>query len=330
MRIVDASSDLLVVTEPATGVRTSGAAVALAGAAILAAGITANSVAAGIAGSVTLIIGGLFTALPAITKFSFQRRDDRLVIERRRLWQPQPIDEHYSLRDVSAVQVDESRSSDGDGGSTWRVVVRLNDGRVLPFTSYYTSGFQAKADVAERIRVFLELAPVTRSFGGRSSPHAIVPPSRKTTIGIAVVIALMGVLFGSIGGVMLAREVRRLSTWQPVEATVLRTRVDIRTDSDGSTYAPIVTYRYSVNDRDYTSSGTLPVNESRSGSWAYRVVARFRPGERYTAWYDPESPADAFIVRSHSIVAPIFTAIGAIAVVAGLGIGMSARREREL
>jgi hypothetical protein len=124
--------------------------------------------------------------------------------------------------------------------------------------------------------------------------------------------------------------VRRLSTWQPVEATVLRTRVDIRTDTDGSTYAPIVTYRYSVNDRDYTSSGTLPVSESRSGSWAYRVVAGFTPGAQYTAWYDPHSPADAFIVRSHSIVAPIFTAIGAIAVVAGLGIAMSARREREL
>jgi len=120
------------------------------------------------------------------------------------------------------------------------------------------------------------------------------------------------VVFGSIGAVRLVAEYRRLATWQPVDATVLRKRVDVRYDSDGNTYRPEVMYRYSVNGQTYTSTHTLPVNESRSGRWAYRVIDRFAVGGRYTAWYDPAKPSDAFIVRSHSIIAPVFTVIGLV------------------
>ena len=177
------------------------------------------------------------------------------------MWSSNERRDEFPLRDVSAVQVDESKSDDG---STWRIIVRLADGRTIPFTSYYTSGVDAKLALARRIGTYLGLGPATQSFGGRSSPHAIAPQSRATTLGVGLVIVAFGVVFGLIGGRMLVREMRRLSDWQPVQA-VLSTRVDTHYDhDDGDTYSPVVTYRYSVNARPYTSSQTLPVNHRRA------------------------------------------------------------------
>jgi hypothetical protein len=128
---------------------------------------------------------------------------------------------------------------------------------------------------------------------------------------------------------MLVLEYRRLVDWTPVQATVLATRVESHSDSDGTTYSPVVVYRYWVNDQQFTSRRALPVNESRSGRWAHRVVGQFNPGRTYTAWYDPANPADAFIVRAHSVIAPVFTLIGALVIVAACAVAASARRSKE-
>ena len=326
MRTVFESTDVLVVAETASGMRSTGTAIAVIGATILTSGIISRSVAATIIGGIVLSIGALFCLLPSIRTFEFNRAQQRLAVTRRRIWESHDREqrEEHALEEVVAVQVDESRSS--DSGSTWRVIVRLADGRVLPFTSYYTSGLRSKLDIANRLSLFLGLVPGTQSIGGQASPHAIVRRSRRPTVAVAILSWVFGTVFGSIGGTMLMRETRQLSEWRPVQATVLRTSVDSRTDSDGNTYLPVVEYRYAVNDRVYSSNRTMPIRESRSGRWAYNVIKEFRPGATYTAWYDPQDPSQAFIVRSHSIVAPVFAAIGAIVIVVGCGVAVAARR----
>jgi Protein of unknown function (DUF3592) len=266
--------------------------------------------------------------LPGIITFYFNRGEKRLVVARRRVWEREQSGRYdeYPLRDVVAAQVDESRST--EDGSTWRVIVRLANGRTIPFTSYYTSGYDAKSAIANRISGFLGVTQGTQSIKGAPSPHTIARPSRRTTIAVALLVAGMGGLFGSIGGVTVVREYRRLAAWRPVHATVLASRVDDdHSDSDGNSYLPVVVYRYSVDDIVYTSSRTLPVNESRSGRWAHDVIARFRVGGTYTAWYNPANPEEAFIVRSHSVVAPVFVVLGLFAVIGGGAIAMSARRQ---
>jgi hypothetical protein len=326
MRIVHESPELLIVAEPAVGVRISGSGFAALGAALLWVGFRTNSVASSIAGTVSLGIGLMLVLVPAITTLHFNRGEKRLVVSRRRLWNGRLSGRYdeYPLRDVVAAQVDESKSS--DDGSTWRVVVRLTDGRVLPLSSYYTSGFESKRAFANRISGFLDLPEDTQSTGGASSPHAIVRQGRKAIIAIALMFGVFGAVFAGIGGRMVVTEYRRMSEWQPVQATVLRTLVETNFDSDGNTYRPVVVYRYAVDDHWYTSSRTLPVNESRSGRWAYRVTARFSVGGQYTAWYDPRHPSEAFIVRSHSVIAPVFTLIGLFAVIGGCAAGLSAYR----
>ena len=67
-----------------------------------------------------------------------------------------------------------------------------------------------------------------------------------------------------------------------------------------------------MNDRQYTSSSVLPTKESRSGGWARKIVEQYEPTRTYTAWYNPADPAQAFLRRSRSIVAAIFTAVGVL------------------
>lgn len=326
MRIVHESPDLLIVAEPAIGMRVCGGVLAAGGMGLVAMGVSTDSRPAIIAGACILVIGALFLLLPSISTFYFNRGEKRLVIARRRAWErPSERYDEYPLSDVVAVRADESRSTD-DGGSTWRVVVALADGRTVPFTSYYTSGYDAKADMAARIARFLGAETNAPPLAGPWSPHAIIRQSRRAAVGIALIFVAFGAVFGGFGVVNLTREYRRLATWLPVEATVLQKRVDVRYDSDGNTYRPEVTYRYAVDDRVYTSTHTLPLNESRSGRWAYRVIDRFTIGARYTAWYDPANPADAFIVRSHSIIAPVFTAIGVVVTLGGCAAVVSVLR----
>jgi hypothetical protein len=316
VRVTHQSPDLLIVAEDAIGMRAGGGICAAFGAALAATGARVSSVPAEIVGGVLFVIGLLFLILPRMSTFYFNRGEKRLVISRRRPFRGDRGYEEYPLRDVVAVRAEESRSTE-DSSSTWRVAVALADGRSIPFTSYYTSGYEAKAAMAAIIAGFLGVETNRPLPAGMRSPHAIVRGSRTASVALALIFVAFGAVFGSIGAVRLVAEYHRLATWQPVQATVVNKRVDIRYDSDGNTYRPEITYRYAVNDEVYTSSHTLPVNESRSGRWAYRIVERFSIGERYTAWYDPAKPADAFIVRSHSIIAPIFTAIGLVVTLGG-------------
>ena len=324
MRVLHESPDLLIVAEPAVGLRVTGGVLVAIGMIFLLAGARIGNLTSALAGAGTLLVGALFVVLPATTAFHFDRSGKRFVVARRRTWDLQrgATVHEYPLRDVAGARVDESRSDDG---STWRLIVQLSDGRTIPLTSYYSSNYESKVQMANRISAFL---------GVRASAVVLPPPSpyaikhfgRRAAIGLALLFVAAGALFASIGGVMLAREYHRLSSWLPVQATVLGTRVDVRSDSDGDTYRPVVEYRYQVDDRPYTSTRTLPIAESRSGKWAHRVIDRFTVGNTYTAWYDPEAPSQAFIVRSRSIIAPVFALIGALVTLGGcLGVVSAVR-----
>ena len=330
MRIVHESPDVLVVTEPAAGLRISGGAIALIGAVLLLDGLRTGGAVSDLAGVASLIVGALLILGPVTTTMYFNRGERRLLVAPKRLWQArsQTTYDEYPLNQVVAAQVDQSTSSEGGSGG-WRVVVRLTDGRTLPFTSYYTSGYSAKAAAADKICGYLGVTPATKSFAGATSPHVMVRRNRRAALLIATMLAVFGGAFAGIGGTMLVREYRRLVNWLPVQATVIDTRVESQTDNDGTTYRPVVVYRYSVNDRQFTTNRTLPVSESRSGSWAHRITGQFHAGGTYTAWYDPANPSEAFIVRTHSVIAPVFTLIGAVVIVAACAVGASARKREE-
>jgi hypothetical protein len=332
VRVDHDSADTLILCERATVLRAVG--VVFAGLGVLFAGMGVDGYSKGdgtiapiVFGAISLAVGGLMIVLPMVHTFAFSRAQRRLVIVRQRLGKT--IREEYPLGEVAGARLDESKSS--DDGSSWRVVVQLSDGRVVPVTSYYSSGAATKADAVNRINAFLARhAPVvsTNPIAAEVSAFTAVAvppgPGWKTRGGLLA----FGFLFVAIGTPMMWREHIRLTKWLPTQATVLSSRVQEVSDDDGSTYRPVVVYRYFVDDRTYTSSRVTPISESRSGGWANRVVSGFAVGGTYPAWYDPANPGDAFLLRSRSIVALVFTIVGAVIASSALLIDPERRRRR--
>ena len=272
-----------------------------------------------IIGAILVVSGLALLVLPAIKTFAFSKSERVFIIAKQRFNRIER--QTIPLRDVEDVTLEESR----DEGVTYRIAVTLRDQRRIPWTSYYTSGVASKRAVVDLTRDFLGLQP--NPAPGSNAPTATTERDlRRGRAGILIMAAFCSIFLG-VGAVMLFNENRRLTTYRPVEATVLDTRVEEHSDSDGSTYEPVVTYRYYVNDRPYTASRVTPLKMSRSGRWAYRVIAKYHTGATYTAYYDPAEPSEAFLMRSRSVIPWAFIMIPTIGLVI---LGVAFRGSREL
>jgi len=312
MKIVARTPTELIIRDSAMTLRVVGVFIAALGAFAIFVGLTSDP--EGHIGVVPVVIGSFVTLaglslvlLPARKTFAFSRTERVFIIARERFGRVErriiPLDQ------IADVSLEESASSDGN---TYRVSVTLADHRRVPWTSYYTSGHASKQAIVELVREFLRLEP-NPALGTGVMTAKDERDVRRSRIGLFVLGAFCCVFLG-VGATMLAKEQRRLSVFQPVEATVLSTRVQEHSDSDGSTYEPVVVYRYRVRDREYTASRVTPLEESRSGGWARGVIGRYQVGSRYTAFFDPENPAEAFLMRSRSVLPWAFIAFAVVAV----------------
>jgi len=319
MKIVANTPTELIIRASAMVIRVMGAFLVALGVIAVAVGLDGNDegrviVAPVVIGSLIATIGALMVLLPKRKTFAFSRTERVFIIAKERFGKVER--EIIPLDQVADVSVEESR---GDDGNTYRIAVTLADQRRIPWTSYYSSGFASKQAVVDLVRGFLRLDP-TPALGTGAPTLTSERDARRGRAGLFVMGAFCA-LFLAIGETMIAKEQRRLSVFRPVSATVLSTRVEEHSDSDGSTYEPVVVYRYRVNEREYTASRVTPLKESRSGGWARRVTSRYQVGGEYTAYYDPENPAEAFLVRSRSLVAWMFVAIplvGLMIIAAGI------------
>lgn len=317
MQIVHESLDALILKERATVLRAIGAVLGIAGIAMIGVSVVSQGLTPAallIVGAVMITLGALFGLLPATHTFAFSRRERRLVIVRQR--PGRTTREEHALRDVAEAFVDTSGSSDGD---TYRVAVRLADGRVIPVTSYYSSGYASKKAAADRMQLFIDQAGYRAEAAVEPRVEPVVVEQRLTNrrpkLLATTFLAVFGLLFGGIGGTIMWREQQRLTTWLPVEATVLSKSVDRHSDDDGTTYSPVVVYSYRVNGRSFRSDRVLPISESRSGRWADHIIENYDVNQKYTAWYNPADPSQAFLRRSRSIVAAVFTGVGVLLIV---------------
>jgi hypothetical protein len=71
----------------------------------------------------------------------------------------------------------------------------------------------------------------------------------------------------------------------------------------GSTYSPAVTYEYDVDGTHYTSNNVLIEESSTSDySRAQDIVNKYRAGQTCEAFYNPQNPQDAFLVRARTFI----------------------------
>ncbi len=325
MKVVAHTPTELIIRHSAMAIRGVGVFVVALGAIVIGIGMTADldgriGVVPVVIGSLIALGGLLLVVLPARKTFAFSRGERVFIIakERRGRVDRQVI----PLDQVADVSLEESTSS--DDGSTYRIAVTLADGRRIPWTSYYSSGVASKQAVVDLVRDFLRLDPSPTP--GSGAPSATFERDlRRGRVGLMIMGAFCSIFLG-FGATMLAKEQRRLAVFRPVTATVLSTRVEEHSDSDGSTYEPVVVYRYRVQGRQYTASRVTPLKESRGGRWARRVVARYEVGSTHTAFYDPENPAEAYLLRSRSVIPWAFVAIPLIGLVM-IGAGIKGSRD---
>ena len=119
--------------------------------------------------------------------------------------------------------------------------------------------------------------------------------------------SIIGALFALIGigmtvwGIGILKDAKASTSWPTVQGEITGSRIDKSTsrDSDGhtdTTYRADVTYRYAVEDAEYTGD-TVSFGEYGSDrrSHADRIVKRYPVGKEVKVHYDPEKPEKAVL-----------------------------------
>lgn len=164
---------------------------------------------------------------------------------------------------------------------------------------------------------------------------------RKGTIGVIVV----GLAF-TIIGVVLAfvgydtyRDGKETESWTATTGRVISSTVDLDTRTERrngrtttkKTYTPIVTYEYTVDGVRYEGDSIRADDHGGGQDRAYDIAGSYPEGSETTVYYDPNSPADAVLMRGYeSTQVYLFGGIGGLFGVIGLGmlgfIGVMLRR----
>jgi hypothetical protein len=303
VKIAQSTPDLLVLTDAGAPIRAVGAVFAVIGAVFLFSALRSLNPWNGglIAALVCIPIGLAMIILPGRVTAAFDRAGHTLIVTRRSVRGSTRDEVDFSK--ISAVEAERSETK-GDQ-PTFRVTVVLRDGYRLPLTSWYSnSGTHAVAAAAAT--TFLGLTalppsvPVYATAPGEDVPALLV--QRRTGGRFATVLAVLFLsAFVGVGGWLEYVQYSRLNTYRPAAAVVLTsTVISHKGSKGGTTWAPAVSYRYTVSDHEFVGMQVTPINESRSGKWAFKISARYHPGDATTAYYDPDRPDQAFLVHEAS------------------------------
>ncbi len=152
---------------------------------------------------------------------------------------------------------------------------------------------------------------------------------------VLILFTVVPLVFMGVGTYMARSQHHKITTYHPVQAAVLSTRVEVHTsrDSEGRTsrsYKPVIEYRYEVNGQSYTSDEVTPLDESAGSKWAHEIINRYKAGQTYEAYYNPDHPSEAFLVRQYSFFPYMFILFPMLFLATGSGImiGMGASQRR--
>ena len=215
----------------------------------------------------------------------------------------------YRLDDLTDTALERAQMQSKDG-PTFRIVFLTRDGTRVPWTPFYTSDEAGLAACASVVREFCgwvgdETVPA-------APPRPLVSAGAVSGHPVATTWGCLGAflsIFVAVGLGVFGSELIRLETWRPVSARVLSTGVKTVSGSKGNTYAPLVTYEYSVAGASYSCDQVLTISFSSGEKWAEGIRDRFHPGDAVTAYVNPGDPSKAYLVRDLLYFPLLFVAI---------------------
>ena len=116
------------------------------------------------------------------------------------------------------------------------------------------------------------------------------------TIGIIVfVLFILNVIFLAII-FFIRRRMATVSQWPSTMGTVMMSRVEQRSTSDGYTDYPVVQYSYQIGGQPYQGMKLAPGPEV-GGTGAGKVVSKYPSGAQVMVFYNPQNPSEAVLER---------------------------------
>jgi hypothetical protein len=159
------------------------------------------------------------------------------------------------------------------------------------------------------------MRPARRRPGIPAAPH----PAR-TVILVLLLVALVPALPGAWAAF---EQHRRITTWRPVPAVVVRSEASTRYARGGPETRALVRYRYETAGGVHEADTLLPGPWGSTFAATEEILAAYPAGARTTAWHHPGDPARAFLLPEHSFLPylAVLLASFVVALAAGLATG---------
>jgi hypothetical protein len=257
---------------------------------------------------VAVVVGGTF-ALAGLGMMlvagdllcTFDKRTRTVAIRHRRLVRPGT--ETYNWSDIEDAALERTTMQSNQGGRqepVYRPVFVMKDGTRAAWTPVYTNDLKRQANCIAAVRAFAGWHAMAED--AQASDAAAI---RGAAAGVRRVRTLLFPFLGlfiAVGTYLYAQQVRRYATWQPVRARITRTDLAASHDSKGgTTYRPVISYVYHRGPDIVLATGATILNFSSSYAWAEGIRARFPVGDSVTAYVNPASPSQGFLIRQLSL-----------------------------
>lgn len=257
---------------------------------------------------VAVVVGGMFSiagiamaVLAGDLLCTFDKRAATVTIRHRRLVSPGT--ETYAWSDIADAAIERTMSVSSDRNSTptpvYRPVFVMKDGSRVAWTSVYTGDLKRQSNCLAAVRAFT---------GWHTLPDA---PSAADTA--AIQRAAAGVrtgrmlmypflaIFIVVGGLLYVSQVKRYLTWQPVRARIVTSSIASSSGSNNTpAYHPVLSYAYARATDTVIATGITILDVSSSYSWADEIRQRYRVGDSVTAYINPVSPSEGYVLHELS------------------------------
>ena len=253
-------------------------------------GASAILLSAGILGTIT---GAGFVFGVGATTYTFDKKSDQLLVKGRRLFSRSGWG--CTLAQIESAVVESVLGL--DGSPLYRVALVTTSGRHIPLTPLYVSDRGKHQAILLSIRQFLAKEGQRWWVNNVTDAEVDVDSWRRVSMFLAG--SAVGLFVLTIGcSIAMIAAHTQLQRYLPVQATVLSTRVDSKPGPDGRMMRrPAIESRYVLRDRVYVNEVKPAFDKRKKADWAFEVVNQMKPGERYTAYYDPDHPNQLLLFK---------------------------------
>ncbi|MCA9074114.1 MAG: DUF3592 domain-containing protein [Planctomycetaceae bacterium] len=139
---------------------------------------------------------------------------------------------------------------------------------------------------------------------------------------IGYTITLASVIGIAYGVWEVSDQRQRIITAQPVDAVVLRQRVEKKVNKGFVQFTPVVEFEYTVAGNKHQSESTFPTESLGPEEWAEDVLKAYPVGKKVRAYVVLDDPTDAFLLPKYGPLPYVTILVSYVFVAIGIGVAL--------